>query len=222
MNSTTKLSLLCSLAGMALLYVGAIQMRPGLTPISKIDMDFVGLKTKVSGRVIDLSRHSKGHVFLKVKDGSGGVISVPIFASMSSKLDEEVKLLDNIRITGEVENYQGELELLPEGAESIKVIHSTPTEVSRIDEGRVGETVKIRGVVREKEPVGKGSLLMEIWGDDSGLTVYMPPDVAGARDLPEIGVGDRVQLAGLVQLYEGELELKLSSSYNIEVLGESR
>lgn len=104
-SSIAKLSILCSLTGIALIYAGAIYMRPGLTPISKIDNDFVGLKTKISGRVIDLSTHPKGHVFLKMKDDSGDVTSVPPFLKTVSKMSKKVEVRDNIKLTGKVKKY---------------------------------------------------------------------------------------------------------------------
>ncbi|KXB09464.1 hypothetical protein AKJ35_00780 [candidate division MSBL1 archaeon SCGC-AAA833F18] len=106
-NSTVKLSLLCSLTGIAVLYAGAVQMRPGLTPIAKLDEDYVGLKVKVSGQVIDLSEHPDGHLFLKLKDDSGGVISVPIFSRVRSELGENIALLDNVQVPGQVKLYKG-------------------------------------------------------------------------------------------------------------------
>lgn len=214
----TKLSLLCSLTGIALIYVGAAQMRPGLTPISQIDNDYVGLKTVISGRVIDLSVHPEGHVFLKVKDESGGVISVPLFSGTRSELGERIELLDNIQVSGQVKNYQGEMELLPEDVGSIQVVHSAPIELSQIDETRLGNEVKIRGFVGEKFSVGDNSIILSVRRGDGELKVFLPGDVVESDNFPEFFEGDKIQAAGTIKSYEGELELEIGNSYNFEVL----
>lgn len=197
-------------------------MKPDLTPISRIDKDFVGLKTKISGQVIDFKEHANGHVFLKVKDDSGGVISVPIFDRIHSKLEKKIELLDNIQVLGKVKEYQGDLELIPEKAESIQIIHSTPLELSKISKDDVGETVKIQGTIKQKKNVGSGSLLLELHKNSAELMVFIPRNVSDAKDFPSLQEGDSVKIGGTVQLYEGELELKVNSPYHIQVIGDSQ
>lgn len=214
-----KLSLISSLTGILLLYVGATQMKGEITPISQLDKDFVGLKTRISGRVISIREHSESHLFLKVKDSSGGVISVPIFAGVRNNLDEKIELLDNIEITGRVEKYEGELELLPEGAESIRHFHSSPIEIGNIDKSKIGSTVKVRGNIAEEESVGEGSLIIQLCQENNNLTVFIPNYTHGDGGFPSLEVGDTVKMAGNVQLYEGELELKVDRPYNIEIIG---
>lgn len=194
-------------------------MKEEITPISQIDKDFVGLKTRISGRVIDIKNHSEGHLFLKVKDSSGGVISVPIFSGVRNNLDEKIELLDNIEISGRVKKYEGELELLPEDAESIRHFHSSPIEISNIDKSKIGSTVKVRGNIAEKETVGGGSLVLHLRQGNSNLMVFIPNYILGNEDFPSLKVGNTVKLAGNVQLYEGELELKVDNPYNIEIIG---
>lgn len=215
----TKMSLVSSLAGLALLYAGAVHMRPSLTPISKVDKDFVGLKIKISGRVIDLSTHPKGHLFLKVKDGSDGVISVPIFAKINSKLEKRIELLDNIQIEGTVKEYNGELEVLPEKVESIQIINSTPLEISKINKKMTGELVKIQGIIIGKEIIGKGSLLLKIKKNSGEIKVYIPSYVSNSEDLKFLEEGQLIQASGVVQTYKEELELKVEDPYNLRVVG---
>ncbi len=194
-------------------------MKGEVTPISQIDNDFVGLKTRISGRVIEVREHSEGHLFLKVKDSSGGVISVPIFSNVRSKLDEKIELLDNIEITGRVEEYKGELELLPGGAESISYFHTPPLELSNIDNTKIGSTVRVRGNIAEKETVGNGGLVIQLCQNNNNLPIFIPSYILDGEDSPTLRVGDAVKFAGNVQLYEGELELKVDNPYNIEVIG---
>ena len=85
MEKITKLGLLCSIVGLAAIYAGAVQVRPSITPIAKIDNEFVGLKVIISGQVVDL-RESNGHLFLALQDNSGSAMSVPIFSSVRAQL----------------------------------------------------------------------------------------------------------------------------------------
>lgn len=214
-----KMSLLCSVVGIAILYVGALQMRPDITPIAQVDNDFVGLKAKISGQVIDMRRNQNGHVFLKVKDSSGGTISVPLFARTVAGLDENVELLDNVQVEGQVKEYRGEMEILPEKAESVKIVKSPPMEISKIDNDKVGEAIKVRGVIAKKTSVGGGSLLLKLRGKDEELKVFVFQSVVNSENFPEVREGDNVRVFGTVQVYDNELELKVESPHDFNPLG---
>lgn len=207
---------------MALIYAGAVRMKPALTPISEIDKDFVGLKTEVSGRVIEAREHSQGHLFLKVKDESGGVIHIPIFSSIKSKLGEKIDLLDRVQVSGRIESYQGTLELIPEGTKDIKIIHTPPQEISKVDREDLGKRVKVRGFVGKNTSVGAGSLLINLQNEGRSFPIFIPQNVAKTGNFPEIQEGQTIQVSGRVQLYEGELEIKVSNSHNIDVVGDTR
>lgn len=198
-NSLTKLSLLCSLTGIAVLYIGAIQARPTLTPIARIDEDYVGLNAVISGQVIDLHEHPDGHLFLKLKDESGGVISVPVFAKVRSELGEHIELLDNVQVLGQVKLYNDELELVPDKAADIKVVHTPHLELSAVDEGRLGELVKTQGVIVERNIVGSGSLLLTLREDGAQLSVFAPASVVRSDGFPELHVGYILRVGGLLQ-----------------------
>ncbi len=197
-------------------------MKPSLTPISKVDEDFVGLNTKISGKIIDIRETSEDHIFLKIKDESGGVMTVPIFSRINSKLEKQVELLDNIEVQGKVENYEGQLEIVPKEPESVQIVHSTPLELSKVDESKLGKIVKTRGYIAEKKSVGNGNLLIELSEKDESVTVFIPQSVVKSNNFPEIREGTIIQIAGLVQLYEEKLEIKVEDSYNIEVIGDSQ
>lgn len=217
MNVITKMSLLCSLAGLAALYVGAVQVRPSVTAISRLDNDFLGLKVIISGRVVDL-RQSNGHMFLTLKDESGGLISVPIFSGIRSQLSSSIELLDIVQVTGVVKEYNGELEVLPETASDIVIVHSPCASVSGISEDNLGELVKVRGVVAEREIVGRGNIILTLHEDGGELPVFVPASMAGNSNFPEVHVGYTVQTTGWLQLYDNELELRLKDASSIEVI----
>jgi len=217
MEKITKLGLLCSLAGLAAIYAGAVYVRPSVTPIARIDNEFLGLKVIISGQVVDL-RESNGHLFLKLQDNSGGVISVPIFSSTRSQLGDSIELLDEVQVTGEVGLYRGELQVVPEEAGDIIIVHSPCMGVASIGADLLGEPIRVIGVVEKREIVGSGNIILTLSEDGGQLAVFVPASVARSEQFPEVHVGYTVQASGWLQLYKNELELRITGASNIKVI----
>jgi DNA/RNA endonuclease YhcR with UshA esterase domain len=217
MEKITKLGLLCSLAGLAAIYAGAVYVRPSVTPIAKIDNEFLGLKVIISGQVVDL-RESNGHLFLKLQDNSGGVISVPIFSSTRSQLGDSIELLDEVQVTGEVGLYRGELQVVPEEAGDVIIVHSPCMGVVSIGADLLGEPIRVIGVVEKREIVGRGNIILTLAEDGGQLAVFVPASVARSEQFPEVHVGYTVQASGWLQMYENELELRITRASNIKVI----
>jgi DNA/RNA endonuclease YhcR with UshA esterase domain len=217
MEKITKLGLLCSIIGLAAIYAGAIQVRPSVTPIARIDNEFVGLKVIISGQVVDL-RESNGHLFLTLQDNSGGTMAVPIFSSVRSQLEDSIEMLDEVQVTGEVTLYQGALEVVPEEAGDISVVRTPCLGISSVDNGLLGEPIKVRGVVEKREIVGKGNIILTLSEDGEQLAVFVPSSVARSGEFPEVHVEDVVQASGWLQMYRNELELQVNRASYIKVI----
>lgn len=216
-RAITRLGLLCSLTGLVSLYVTAAQLRPAVTPIARLNDEFIGTKVMISGEVVGLREHRDGHLFLKVKDESGGVISVPVFARVRSKLNESIELLDVVQVTGEVGKYRDELQVVPNKASDLRIVHTPTARLSTIGKDDLGELVKIQAPVVEREIVGKGSLVLTLREDGSQLPVFVPASIV--RDgFPEVHVGYVIRVGGYLQLYNDELELKLMNPAHIRVI----
>jgi len=213
----TRLSLLCSLTGLAALYIAAANTRPTVTAIARLNDDFIGTKVMISGRLIDLYEHIDGHLFMKLKDDSGGVISVPVFASVRSQLNEPIELLDVVQVTGLVKEYQDELEVIPDKASDLRIVHAPATRISSLTENQIGELVKVEGVVAERAIVGKGSLILTLRDDGGQLPVFVPASVV-KDGFPEVHVGYTVRVDGWLQLYNDNLELQLKDASNIRII----
>jgi len=213
----TRLSLLCSLTGLAALYVAAANTRPAVTAIASLNDDFIGTKVVISGRLIDLREHIDGHLFMKLKDDSGGVISVPVFASVRSQLNEPIELLDVVQVTGLVKKYQDELEVIPDKAGDLRIVHAPATRISSLSEKQIGELVKVEGVVAERAIVGKGSLILTLRDDGGQLPVFVPASVV-KDGFPEVHVGYTVRVDGWLQLYNDNMELQLKDASNIRII----
>lgn len=217
MEKLTKLSLLCSLAGIAALYGASLNSRPGVVPIASLDNNFVGLRVAVSGEVIDSREHADGHLFLRLKDDSGGVVSVPVFARVRSGLGEPIELLDTVQVVGVVKFYNEELEVIPNKPEDVRVVHSPSMKVSDVGDSQLGRLVKVQGVVVEREIVGKGSVILTLGEDGAELPVFVPASIV-ANGFPELHVGYTVRVGGEIQLYRERLELKLRDASHIAIL----
>ena len=216
-KSMTKLSLLCSLTGLAAIYATAMQTRPMMTPIASLDNNFVGLKVTISGQVVNSYEHQDGHLFLKLRDDSEGVVSVPLFARLRAELGESIELLDVVQVTGEVELYRGELEVIPERASDVRVVHTAPVKLSSLSRENAGTIVKVQATVVEREVVGSGNVILTLREDGAQLPVFIPAWVA-ENGLPELRVGNVVRVDGWLQLYRDELELKLKEASHLRVI----
>ena len=209
--------MLCSLTGLAALYIAAANTRPTVTAIAMLNDDFIGTKVMISGRLIDLYEHIDGHLFMKLKDDSGGVISVPVFASVRSQLNEPIELLDVVQVTGLVKEYQDELEVIPDKASDLRIVHVPATRISSLSENQIGELVKVEGVVAERAIVGKGSLILTLRDDGGQLPVFVPASVV-KDGFPEVHVGYTVRVDGWLQLYNDDMELQLNDASNIRII----
>lgn len=216
-RTIAKLSLLCSLTGLAALYFSAVNAHPAITAIAKLNDDFTGTKITISGRVIDLRNHVDGHLFLTLKDDSGGAISVPVFASVRSQLNEPVELLDVIQVTGLVKEYQNELEIIPDKASDIHIVHTSATRISSLGENQIGELVKVEGVISDRAIVGGGSLILTLSDGGCQLPVYIPASVV-KTGLPEMHVGYTIRVDGWLQLYNDNMELQIKDASNIFII----
>lgn len=215
-KTIVRLSLICSLTGLTAIYAGALSARPQITPIASLDNEFIGLKVIISGEVIDLSEHRDGHLFLKLRDDSGGVIDVPIFSELRRELEESIELLDVMEVAGEVVVYRDKLEVVPDSVGDVKVIHTAPVKLSSLSEENVGIPVKVQGTIIEYSTSTSGSVIFTIQEDGSRLPVFIPYWVVD-DSLPELRVGNVIRVNGWLQLYNNEIELRVVNASHLHL-----
>ncbi len=118
-----KISFLVSTFGLLLLFYVSANLLPPLMKIADIEYDNAGSKVMVKGEITSFKSSEKGHIFLKVSDGTGE-ISVVLFKNLVEKLDEEkrkdIKKGNVIEIAGTVEEYRGSLEIVPGAVDDVK------------------------------------------------------------------------------------------------------
>lgn len=209
----TKMSIICSLAGVALIYGGALHMRANITPISQIDESFVGLKTKISGKIIDINEHPENHIFLKIQDQSKGTISAPIFSGVRNKLNDPIELGDNIQISGKIEKYQGKLEILPQDPNSLKIISKPPIGVSNLDNTKVGEIVKVRGIFTERNAFNNNSFTLR----EKGSSIIVKIMDKTKKNFLDLQRGDLLEVIGRIKSNRDGLEI-LVNTRNLKVI----
>ena len=118
-----KISFIVSTFGLLLLFYVSAHLVPPLMKISDIEYDNTGSRVTIKGEITSFKFHDKGHIFLKVSDGTGE-ISVVLFKDLAEKLDDgrikNIEKGNTIEITGTVEEYQGNLEIIPKAVKDIK------------------------------------------------------------------------------------------------------
>jgi exonuclease VII large subunit len=98
------LAVLCSVAGLALLYISAqyIELAPAPANISTLTLDKSGMPAVACGNVSETSA-SRGHTFFMISDGTGS-IDVVIFNS-TAQSGLKVENGDAVCVSGTLEEW---------------------------------------------------------------------------------------------------------------------
>jgi DNA/RNA endonuclease YhcR with UshA esterase domain len=110
------ISLAISTIGLILLLFVSATQQP--MPISAITPDDIGSKAFVKGAVSELRMSPDGHLFFVLSDGEGSIKAVA-FADVA----KDLPCVENgrvIEMRGFVDEYRGEIEIIPSKAEDVK------------------------------------------------------------------------------------------------------
>ncbi len=110
------ISLAVSTVGLLMLIYLSAANEP--TPISAITPDDIGSWVVVRGKIVEMRPSVEGHVFFTLTDGRGR-IRVAAFKEVAQDLRclEEGR---NIELKGLIEEYRGEIEIIPSRAADVK------------------------------------------------------------------------------------------------------
>jgi DNA/RNA endonuclease YhcR with UshA esterase domain len=168
----------------------------------------LGQLVAVRGIVTNLELFSSG-VKATLDDDSGEVV-VLLWQDVYDGLPDPAALDvgAEVRVQGEVSQYRGALELIPELAEDVRVLAAAPlpsaATVGSLTSSDVGRVVTLRGVLGEPDPFsagvkfelddGTGKIVLLLWSD-----VYegAPSGLAGAW----------VEVTGEIEEYRDEMEI---------------
>ena len=156
-----------------------------------------------------------------LEDGSGR-ITLLVWQNVMEEIEDRHDLFpgSQVRVAGEIDKYQGELEIVPHWGTDVQVLDRGERlpiegrlagEISGSDEGRV---FTVEGQVTRSE----GDGWLQMWIDDGSgeLLIYVPTRVV--EFLPaDIGVGARLRVTGEVDVYRGQLEIIPLAGADVEV-----
>jgi len=104
-----NISIVCSVAGLALLFFVSRSIELKQTDIIQISYDDIGKNVKICGEVVSKFVSKTGHVFFKLKGETDG-IDVVIFNNTAKKFNSNFD--KEVCVTGTVDEYEGKLEII--------------------------------------------------------------------------------------------------------------
>jgi len=184
-----------------------------LSSIQSITADRLGEEVMLEGRVVDTGSFSKGFQFT-LDDGTGQVVLLMWHNVYDDCWDAPKLDLDAVvRVTGEISEYEGQLEIQPRFGGDVEVTQEAVSQAARRDIGSItgaddGRRVMIEGRVVRTE--GLSSAVKVFLADDSGeIVVFIWRNVLDRiADNTGLGTpGSLVRVVGPVQIYRANLEI---------------
>lgn len=184
--------------------------------LKSLSTDDEGERVQVQGRVV-LMEGFKGGLKATLDDTQDQLV-VLFWDSVYGELDNPttVDLGAEITVRGEVQVYQGELELVPKTAGDITLNTPAPeiawVEVKTLKTGDAGRIVRLRGVLGK--PDGFSAGVKVVLDDGTGeITVLLWNNLVTALERRP-AEGMIVEVVGLIEEYRGELEIIPRSIYD--------
>ncbi len=189
--------------------------------IGALTMEDVGQTAIVCGTVTEIVPFSSG-VKIMLDDGTGAVIAL-LWQSVYDGLPDPAALDAGaeVQVQGEISQYRGELEVIPELPRDVQVVATAPppteTTLGALTAADTGRVVTVSGTLGPPDPFsagvkfllddGTGQIILLLWDD-----IY--------EDTPEgLDAGTQVIVTGKVAEYQGELELIPRNADEVRVIG---
>jgi DNA/RNA endonuclease YhcR with UshA esterase domain len=173
--------------------------------------NYEGALVKIIGKISKTS----GNIFY-INDSLG---EVKIYVKDELEIDLPDKHVgDDAEIIGIINNWNGELRILPRFLEDIKITYPQKIEeikdlpIIEVKKQQIGTKVKTRGVV-SVEPGRLGKTIFYIQDENSGIQIY-----SWYKDFPLLKLGDFIEVIGELSEMNGELRIKIKLSSDIKVL----
>jgi DNA/RNA endonuclease YhcR with UshA esterase domain len=179
--------------------------------IGELSAGNVGQLVIVRGSIIEVNTFSSG-VKYTLDDGSG-TVTLLLWQDFYEALPGRAALGvgAEIEVQGKVSEYEGELEVIPELAEDVRVLAAAPpppaTTVDALTTADVGRVVVLRGTLGEPDEFSRG---VRFPLDDGTGTIILLLWENVYDDIPEadrLVSGAQVEVTGKIEEYEGELEI---------------
>ena len=196
-----------------------------LTPIEAITAGRSGEEVTVEGTVVSAASFSAGFKFT-LDDGTGQIVLLMWHNVYDNCWDAaNINLGAKVQATGEIGQYEGELQIEPGFGGDVKAIEgtaawATPREICSLTGDDEGQRVMIEGQVIRVE--GLSSAVKVFVGDGTGETlVFVWRNVLDRiADNTALGTpGSRVRVVGTVEVYKGNLEVVPALPNDVTMLG---
>ena len=195
-----------------------------LTPIGNITADRIGEEVTVEGVVVGTASFSAGFKFT-LDDGTGQVVLLMWHNVYDDCWDApEINLGAKVRATGEVGQYEGELQIEPGFGGDVKAIKppsawATLRDIGSLSSDDEGQRVMIEGEVVRVEGFSAAAKVFLNDGTGDALVFIWRTTLDRIPNNTALGTpGSRVRVVGTVELYEGALEVVPTLPYDVVVL----
>jgi DNA/RNA endonuclease YhcR with UshA esterase domain len=194
-------------------------------PIGELGAAALGDLVTVEGILAQMQPFSAG-VKGTLEDGSG-TATLLLWQDLYDSLPDREALVEGVavRVLGELAEYRGELEIVPELTSDIAVValaeRSVPERRLReLSTGDVGRRVRVEGVLQSMEPFSAGA--RATLDDGTGkVTLLLWEEVYNLLSkAASLKPGAVLQVEGEVDEYNGELEIVPRESADVTVVGQ--
>ncbi len=182
---------------------------PAYFALNGITAADAGTKTRVRGQIVELDGF-KGGVKATLEDSSGRILVI-LWDSCYKGLPDPTAfdIGATVDIAGEIQLYEGTLELVPADSRQVRVIQPAPeipwmaiNTLTTADQGRV---VRLRGVLGEPQPFSAGTRITLDDGTGSITIILWHNLVAGLSQPP--AAGQTIEIVGRLSLYREQLQI---------------
>lgn len=192
-------------------------------PIGELHAGRIGETATIAGQVTDTAGFSGGFK-LTLDDGTGQIVLLTwhnIYDALQNP--EQLNIGATVHITGEISQFEGELQIEPHTATDVEVTVPGAPSAPRREIGSVadhlGQRITVIGETVRTQETGYGSKVYV--GDDTGeALVYIWANIL--ERIPNhqaLGkAGTNVRIVGVVQEYRGDLEIVPALPTDVEVL----
>lgn len=198
------------------------------TPISSetprsIGEEDIGDIFTIQCQVLSVYNHPDGHILLTVVTEAGEELEVPIFNSLN--FSEEIKANFRLEVTGEVKQYKGKLEVVPQLSQDIVILNEVDEadvnliEINKIDSSMRGKEVQVRGIPTQIREVD-GNVFFYLQDEQADIKAVLfradSKEIEGRKKkLEAYEQADRVvRILGTIDMYDNELEIIIEKVYN--------
>ena len=113
------LSLLISVSGLFSIYFLSINQEPQFLELEYVNSELIGTSVSTEGYIEKKTLHENGHMFLTVSKNNYK-IDVPVFSNIMQDVDHrKFRKNSKIKVTGIVDEYRNNLQIIPRKHEDI-------------------------------------------------------------------------------------------------------